>query len=221
LRLAVFADACAIALAACAYLFTEIVPHNGKIKNAIDQVNSYNSKIRDECHHDRMPPGKLDRRCLTSALGKLCKIYIFSDSQIALSWLGINSHHAKLGRLVENRLQEIRRISEALQLQGISLEFRHVPTTDNSADAGTRGLTSEQLKNHSWWTGPEFLLSPEDQWTSAVHPLNTDSSHKEAPVVVTFTQEHPSSSESTSMPISSVIDCARFSSFTAAKGQHW
>uniref|UniRef100_A0A183GSG0 Integrase catalytic domain-containing protein n=1 Tax=Heligmosomoides polygyrus TaxID=6339 RepID=A0A183GSG0_HELPZ len=204
LRLVVFADASAIALAACAYL---VISQRSSLIMAKSKMPSIKSTatipklemnaITIACRLGNSIVNALQARLL----GKLCKIYIFSDSQIALSWLGINSHNAKLGRLVENRLQEIRRISEALQLQGISLEFRHVPTTDNPADAGTRGLTSD----------------PKDQWTSAVYPLNTDCSHKEAPVVVTFTQEHLSPSESTSMPISSVIDCAGFSFFTAAK----
>ena len=38
-------------------------------------------------------------------------------------------------------------------------QWFHVPTSDNPADAGTRGMSAENLRISSWLTGPSFLLT--------------------------------------------------------------
>ncbi|KAK6728291.1 hypothetical protein RB195_005749 [Necator americanus] len=54
-------------------------------------------------------------------------------------WGGI--HNRQLERLADNRLKEIRNIIGALRSEDVTVEFRYVPTTENPANAGTRGLT--------------------------------------------------------------------------------
>ena len=38
-------------------------------------------------------------------------------------------------------------------------QWFHVPTSDNPADAGTRGMSAENLRTSSWLIGPSFLLT--------------------------------------------------------------
>ncbi|KAK6028164.1 hypothetical protein OSTOST_05792, partial [Ostertagia ostertagi] len=40
----------------------------------------------------------------------------------------------------------------------VEIHFVHVPTLLNPADAGTRGLTSVQLYDHPWITGPSWIM---------------------------------------------------------------
>ncbi|VDO45743.1 unnamed protein product [Haemonchus placei] len=54
-------------------------------------------------------------------------------------------YHSYLRLLVSNRLKELRRIVEALHKEGVQLNLRFVPTNENPADAGTRGLTKAQV----------------------------------------------------------------------------
>ncbi|XGW10144.1 hypothetical protein V3C99_011987 [Haemonchus contortus] len=217
LCLAVFADASAIAMTACAYAFN----HLGSV---LIMAKGKLPSIKSTC---TMP--KLEMNAITIAMrlahsiiqalkprlnDRLRKIYIFSDSQIALNWLNAKPYSAQLGRLVENRLREIRRIAENLQADMITVEFRYVPTADNPADAGTRGLTKEQLITHKWWSGPEFLLAPEDQWVAPIYALNLENSCEQSDSPAVISVVHETLPEKPSKPI---IDCARLSSFRLAK----
>ena len=43
-------------------------------------------------------------------------------------------------------------------------QWKYVDTKNNPADHASRGLSSSDLENKSWYTGPEFLWSPEQYW---------------------------------------------------------
>ena len=51
------------------------------------------------------------------------------------------------------------RVTEILELTTVD-EWNHVPTGDNPADAGTRGMSATALFQSSWLKCPEFLTSP-------------------------------------------------------------
>ena len=72
---------------------------------------------------------------------------MWTDSTTVLQWL-----HSidKQPVFVANRVAEI------LELTTID-EWNHVPTVDNPADAGTRGLSAKALLDSSWLKGPAFL----------------------------------------------------------------
>ncbi|KHJ89034.1 integrase core domain protein [Oesophagostomum dentatum] len=210
-RLAVFADASEIAMAACAYILGE---HSSALVMAKSKLPSIRFKAT-------MP--KLEMNALTMAtrlahstftalkeslIHDTWEIYIFSDSQIALSWLSTPSNDTSPGVLVGNRLKEIRKITEALQEVGVRVHFQYVKSTENPADAATRGLTNVQLQSHFWWTGPDFLKEPFEKW-----PLSNYSLHQEAINclhVRTF-------NEDSSPREKSIIDLNRYSRFTVAK----
>ena len=59
---------------------------------------------------------------------------------------------------VANRVGDIQSCSDPEQ-------WRYVPTGNNPADYLTRGLRANELgKKKNWWTGPEYLRSPEEEW---------------------------------------------------------
>ena len=52
-----------------------------------------------------------------------------------------------------------------IQEQSNPNQWRYVPTKQNPADFGTRGLTiSELADSKMWWKGPTFLAFPESDW---------------------------------------------------------
>ncbi|XP_043230765.1 uncharacterized protein LOC122386050 [Amphibalanus amphitrite] len=91
------------------------------------------------------------------ALGKdLKEVYFWSDSMDILCW--IRNEVAHFQPFVAHRVAEIREFTAPEQWQ-------HVPGSSNPADAPTRGLGLEELRDHSlWWHGPAYLLDGEQCW---------------------------------------------------------
>nr|CDJ87211.1 CBN-SRU-33 protein [Haemonchus contortus] len=91
-------------------------------------------------------------------------IRIFSDSLIALHWI----HAVKSYKVfIEIRVDAIRRIIAEFGAQNIADKFHYVASGNNPADCATRGLATKEAKSHIWWTGPQFLYDPPDQWPNA------------------------------------------------------
>ncbi|XP_055609919.1 uncharacterized protein LOC129756897 [Uranotaenia lowii] len=87
---------------------------------------------------------------------RISKRVMWSDSSTALSW--INSDPRKLHRFVAFRITEI------LELTNRN-EWRWVPTKQNPADEATKWGVGPHFNDKSiWYSGPEFLAYPEDQW---------------------------------------------------------
>ena len=73
----------------------------------------------------------------------------WSDSTIVLCQL--NNSPARYKTFVANR------IAAATSVLPPSA-WNHVPTADNPADCGSRGVSAEELRGHSlWWSGPPWL----------------------------------------------------------------
>ena len=77
------------------------------------------------------------------------RTFMWTDSTTVLQWL-----HSidKKPVFVANRVAEI------LELTTVD-EWNHVPTADNPADAGTRGLPANSLLDSPWLKGPKFLMT--------------------------------------------------------------
>ncbi|XP_061720311.1 uncharacterized protein LOC133527370 [Cydia pomonella] len=86
------------------------------------------------------------------------KIFAWSDSTVALSWIKAPSHRWKT--FVANRVSHIQEsIPDA--------SWNHVPSADNPADIASRGLFPVDLLHSSlWWAGPEWLRQPSETWPS-------------------------------------------------------
>ena len=78
---------------------------------------------------------------------EISKTFMWSDSTTVLQWI-----HSldKQPVFVANRVAEI------LDLTTTD-EWNYVKSSENPADAGTRGLSAKSLVNSSWLKGPEFL----------------------------------------------------------------
>ena len=78
------------------------------------------------------------------------------DSMNVIYWIHGQSRNYK--PFVSHRVGEIHQQSDPNQ-------WHYVPTKQNPADFGTRGLTvSELADSEMWWNGPTFLAFPESDW---------------------------------------------------------
>ena len=78
---------------------------------------------------------------------KVNKVFMWIDSTTVLQWLNSATKHPIF---IANRVCEI--------LEHTSVdEWNHVASSDNPADAGTRGMSVEVLQSSSWLRGPDFL----------------------------------------------------------------
>ena len=101
-------------------------------------------------------------------------IVFWSDSMVVLGY--IKNETKRFKTFVANRVACIRGTSKPEQ-------WRHVPTTDNPADEGSRGTL--QLKH--WIVGPEFLRKNETTWPTTLHQ-ETQSSDPEVKIHVNVNQ---------------------------------
>ena len=79
--------------------------------------------------------------------------YFWSDSTTVLHWL---ADQGKYSVFVKNRVKQIQNLSNG--------HWRHVPTSDNPADLGTRPKMPSRLED-LWMKGPEWLSDPQSQPT--------------------------------------------------------
>ncbi|KIH47286.1 integrase core domain protein, partial [Ancylostoma duodenale] len=177
--LVAFSDASKNAMAACVYLVCEG-------SSALVIAKSKLPSIKD---NPTIP--KLEINALTMATRlvntvfhaisskvSISAIMIFSDSEIALSWLANPQPDQKAGVLVRNRTAEIRRIADDLKRTGPLVKFGYVKTDLNPADCATRGLTRDDLNEHLWWTGPDFLIKEQQAWPQC-HELVAVKTHED------------------------------------------
>ncbi|XP_063993399.1 uncharacterized protein LOC135171041 [Diachasmimorpha longicaudata] len=155
-----FCDASQNAYGACIYLRS--VENNEKI-----QVNLYCAKSRITPLKGTHTIPRLEL-CAMELLSNLYNIVkkatnitpereiFWSDSTVALHWIKTSPH--LLQRFVANRVARIQETTK-------HVDWRHVRTHDNPADAVSRGqLSSDFLKNELWLHGPKWLRLPENHW---------------------------------------------------------
>ncbi|GFU93678.1 integrase catalytic domain-containing protein [Trichonephila clavipes] len=108
----------------------------------------------ENTHHSRL---ELSAALLLSRLVKkvvpilqlsIHKIWMWTDSTIALAWIKTEPH--KLKTFVSNRVAEIQALSK-------DYHWKHVSSKDNLADLISRGCNvDELLKNEMWFSGPDL-----------------------------------------------------------------
>ncbi|KIH54566.1 hypothetical protein ANCDUO_15286 [Ancylostoma duodenale] len=156
-RLVLLADASSQAMACCAHI----------VEGAESHLLFAKSRLPNAKQNPTIP--KVEINSITMAVRMAHMIYtalkdrvhfssvvIFTDSEIALSWLAKYPLPKDVGVLVRNRVQEIRRIVADIDKP---VRFGHMSTGDNPADYATRGLRANELRDHIWRRGPEFLRS--------------------------------------------------------------
>ncbi|XP_070517413.1 uncharacterized protein [Cardiocondyla obscurior] len=93
------------------------------------------------------------------------KIIFWCDSTIVLHWLKTSPY--LLNTYVANRVTEISEITNLI-------EWRHIRTSDNPADALSRGQLPRQFINNKLWPeGPAWLLKNESEWHNETIPIIT------------------------------------------------
>lgn len=154
-----FCDASEAAYGACVYIVSK------------DQNNEVESKLL--CAKSKVAPlkkrtlpelelcgaellSKLIQKVKSAIKQEIQRTVLWTDSSIVLAWIKNTTNKYKV--FVANRLASIKRNSE-------DAEWRHVRTHQNPADHISRGLMPKQLmENDLWWSGPEFLKLPENEW---------------------------------------------------------
>eukprot|EP00795_Rhopilema_esculentum_P004212 gene4212-20399_t len=119
-------------------------------------------------------------RCIMPAIGgpRKISIHVFGDASKAayctavyLVWHNENQSGAHLVTAktsstvlhwLENRgqyRQFVQRRVDEIQALTTDVNLKYVPTAENPADLGTRGLSPQQLEQSKlWWNGPEFIV---------------------------------------------------------------
>uniref|UniRef100_A0A7I4XZ14 DUF1758 domain-containing protein n=1 Tax=Haemonchus contortus TaxID=6289 RepID=A0A7I4XZ14_HAECO len=217
LNLAVFADASEIALATCAYLFNSSTSTLVMAKSKLPSIKAKTTIPKLEMNAVTMAMRLTHSivRALNSQQSACPKtVYVFSDSQIALNWLS-SPKCTNVGVLVENRVREIREIVRYLsEKESVNAIFGYVHTSQNPADAGTRGLDKQQISDSDWWAGPVFLRAPINAWPVEFYPsvMAHDPTQDEAANQDTA---HITAAYTTTTATSELLDWNRFSSFLA------
>ncbi|KIH69489.1 integrase core domain protein [Ancylostoma duodenale] len=205
--LVIFSDASKRAYAAVAYLICK--PSHSKPTSHLIMSKSKLAPLEATT----VPRMELLACYLTAKLARFLRselslniysINFLSDSQIALYWI-----HSKrpLKSFVESRVKYIRNVIETFNLSKIQSKFHYVTTEANPADCASRGLTTNEIENHMWWSGPQFICDPPSKWPNT----SLDFTAKE-PSIKEAVEEFKSTTSSVSMqPYESFIPFRRIS----------
>ena len=98
--------------------------------------------------------------------------YFWTDSMSVIRYIA--NEATRFHTFVANRVSVIREATDVNQ-------WKYVDTKNNPADHASRGLSSSDLENKSWCTGPQFLWSPEQCWNKT-QEISTALSHDDKEV---------------------------------------
>ena len=145
----------------------------------------------------------------------ISSITFWIDSMIVLYWIRQPSSNYRdyVAHRIVDITEDLKRLEENGQRK---VEVRYVPTKENVADAGTRGLRLSELTSESvWQRGPPFLYESINMWPN--HPNKDEVIDEEAELrrkVHTRQMAVEECKEESKKPF---FDIERFSSFAKAK----
>ena len=93
---------------------------------------------------------------------KINRVFMWTDSTTVLQWLNSATKHPIF---IANRVCGI------LENTRVD-EWNHDPSSDNPADAGTRGMSAEVLRSSSWVRGPDFLSTKQFPFEPSTEVVN-------------------------------------------------
>ncbi|VDL79031.1 unnamed protein product [Nippostrongylus brasiliensis] len=156
---------------------------------------------------------RLCNNICTNSLSLIKEVNIITDSKVALAWI---KSSRKLPVFVANQKERIDNVVKFLRKKHIKVNFYHVPTAENPADAGTRGLSATNWPNHSWLRGPRWLEKTPENWPlthiDCITEQQSDESEMETPIAVVEISETCPANKS-----EKIIDLKRISRLTVAK----
>lgn len=113
---------------------------------------------------------------------KSLPIFLWTDSEIVLSW--IHSNSSCFQTFVGNRISKIQTLT-------LPEQWRHVSSKDNPADILSRGLSAKALSEcHLWFLGPLFLHGKQEHWPTEFRPslqITSDLERKKNSTIVLST----------------------------------
>ena len=102
-----------------------------------------------------------------------CPVYLWTDSNVALTW--ILSHPSRWKDFVRNRVSLIQELLPQAKWMFISGK-------ENPADCASRGLTAQQLSKHDlWWQESSWRIKTSDLWSHPSPPINLNVDLEERP----------------------------------------
>ncbi|XP_060516106.1 uncharacterized protein LOC132695675 [Cylas formicarius] len=105
----------------------------------------------------------------------ITRVFAWSDSKIALSWIKSSPHRWKT--FVANRVSLIQDIISPSS-------WHHVAGSSNPADCASRGLFPEKILIHpSWFCGPPWLRLPVEEWPTSDFTSGDDLELERKPVL--------------------------------------
>ena len=158
-----FCDASEIAMATCSYLRHENTCY-------VNSLISGKTKLTPKKNKQTIPRlellallmgTRLSSNIYNSISSFIKEINVVTYSKVALAWIRSSR---KLPLFVNNQRERITKIVSSLNSKKVKVNFYHVPTSENPADAGTRGLPATALNNHSWVRGPQWLAESANKW---------------------------------------------------------
>ncbi|GBM82013.1 hypothetical protein AVEN_51858-1, partial [Araneus ventricosus] len=156
LTLHTFCDASKLAYATCIFLRAE---KEGKVTCQLIQARSRIAPLKGiSIPRMELLACNIGARLANSVKKDLNLVdiesFFWSDSMDALHWI---KKEGPWMTFVSNRVNEIRRLSEAY-------EWKFVPGTQNPADLPSRGCSVKTLLKKQWYEGPPWLRDSRDKW---------------------------------------------------------
>lgn len=166
-----FGDASEQGYAACIYMRSEDSSGNVMVRLLMAK-----SKVASKKNRQTIPKLELSAAHLVCKLLnhvaesfedyiKVQEMTAWSDSSIVLTWLGSKPH--MLQTFECNRVQYIHNSERVIQ-------WRHVASELNPADAASRGMSAKELKNHHLWWSPQWLHLRQEEWPKTSVKLPTE-----------------------------------------------
>lgn len=161
LQLHIFSDASEKAFGAAAYIRATL--KNGRIivnllcaKSRVAPLKQQTLPRLELCA--AVVAAQLSKRIQTDLQIKNLPTYLWTDSEIVLSW--INSQSTIYNTFVANRIANIQSLTLVKQ-------WHHVSSKDNPADILSRGSPATKIRTcNLWFYGPLFLHGKEELWPS-------------------------------------------------------
>lgn len=211
-RLWVFADASKVAISACAFI-------QSQEGDTVSQIMCGKSRLTPKKNEQTIPRLELLGILIAMRLAvsiekavntKIATVNVVTDSEVALCWI---KSSRKLPVFVANQCMRIRKLKGQLETNNVMVQFYHVPTAYNPADAGTRGLSNEQILDHSWLQGPRWLEGElKSKLLKPIDVIQSRGSDEECDRPVIISLPHASSTHT----VEHVFDLSRFSRLSTA-----